>query len=196
VKYASDRTTVLNETTKTYQWLEANLPVMGDGVTHYYHQGPVFVDNPDDATEQAIRWNPEEDTNVLEKDMGAVKGTNLKDICGLVGGMNAGETLRVRASDGMTKDFAYSNVYTPTARQGPIVVTWHCTGSTFSSCPGGYTGSGYPDGMRLVWFADTAVNPWGNMSSGTTTGMSRRILSIGITISPVLNTIPPQPGSQ
>jgi PKD repeat protein len=161
VKYASDRTTILNETTKTYQWLEANLPVMGDGVTHYYHQGPVFVDNPDNATEQSIRWNPDEDTNVLEKDMGAVKGSNLEDICDLVGGMNAGETMRVRASDGMTKDFAYTNVYTPPARQGPIVVTWYCTGSTFSSCSGGYTGPGYSDGMRLVWFADTSVNPWG-----------------------------------
>ncbi len=29
VKYANDRTTILNETTKTYQWLEANLPVHG-----------------------------------------------------------------------------------------------------------------------------------------------------------------------
>ena len=41
------------ETTKTYQWLEANLPVLGDGTTHYYHQGPVFVDNADPAVEQA-----------------------------------------------------------------------------------------------------------------------------------------------
>ncbi|MCK4460148.1 MAG: hypothetical protein KAU52_10600, partial [Methanosarcinales archaeon] len=29
VKYASDETTVLNETTVTYAWMEANLPVYG-----------------------------------------------------------------------------------------------------------------------------------------------------------------------
>ena len=74
MKYANDGTTILNETTKTYQWMEANLPVLGDGVTHYYHQGPVFVDDPNEVTEQQARWNPDEDTNVLEKDMGAVKG--------------------------------------------------------------------------------------------------------------------------
>ena len=39
VKYAKDGTTVINETTVTYQWIEANLPVQGDGKTHYYHQG-------------------------------------------------------------------------------------------------------------------------------------------------------------
>ena len=70
VKYANDGTTILNETTKTYQWLEANLQVFGDGTTHYYHQGPVFIDNADPVIEQALRWNPAEDTNVQEKDNG------------------------------------------------------------------------------------------------------------------------------
>jgi len=93
VKYANDGTTILAETTRTYQWMQANMPVLGDGTTHYYAQGPIFVDNPDPAVEEQLRWNPSEDTNVQEKDQGAVKGTNLKDICDLVGGMNAGETL-------------------------------------------------------------------------------------------------------
>lgn len=93
VKYANDGTTILTETTKTYQWLEANLPVLGDGTTHYYHQGPVFIDNADPVIEQELRWNPYENISVQEKDNGAVKGTNLKDICDLVGGMNSGETL-------------------------------------------------------------------------------------------------------
>ncbi len=38
VRYAADNVMVINETTVTYQWMEANLPVMGDGATHYYHQ--------------------------------------------------------------------------------------------------------------------------------------------------------------
>ncbi len=41
IRYAENGT-ILNETTVTYEWMEGNLPVYGDGVTHYYHQGPVF----------------------------------------------------------------------------------------------------------------------------------------------------------
>ena len=56
VKYANDKTTILNETTKTYEWLETNLPVLGDGTTHYYSQGPTFneTDPYDDAEWQNI----------------------------------------------------------------------------------------------------------------------------------------------
>lgn len=41
IKYASDGATILNETTATYGWMEANLAVQGDGVTEYFHQGPI-----------------------------------------------------------------------------------------------------------------------------------------------------------
>ena len=87
VKYAVDGFTILAEKTVDYRWMEQNLRVYGDGSTHYYHQGPVFIDDPDPAKQAALRWNPEEDTNVQEKDMGAVKGTNLADLCNLVGGL-------------------------------------------------------------------------------------------------------------
>jgi hypothetical protein len=153
VKYANDGTTIIGETTKTYQWLEANLPVLGDGTTHYYHQGPVFVDNADPVVEQQLRWNPGEDTSVEEKDNGAVKGTNLKDICDLVGGMNAGEKVKLKSSDGFSKTFAYENVYNYPARQGPMGITWYKDGQ--------YVDSGYTDGLKLVFFADTSSNPWG-----------------------------------
>ncbi|HWS21200.1 MAG TPA: PKD domain-containing protein, partial [Methanoregula sp.] len=153
VRYANDGTTVLNETTKSYQWLQANLPILGDGTIHYYAQGPVFLDNPDPLVEEQLRWNPGENTNVQEKDQGAVKGTNLKNLCDLVGGMNEGEYLTLRASDGLTKSFAYTNVYEYASRQGPMVITWYRDGQ--------YVDSGYADGMKLVFFADTSVNPWG-----------------------------------
>ena len=95
VRYANDNTTILAEQTLTWQQMRDTLPVLGDGVTHYYHQGPVFVDDPTNEThEQELRWNATEDTNVLEKDMGAVKGTNLKDLTDLVGGMSPGEEVR------------------------------------------------------------------------------------------------------
>jgi len=152
VLYAADEYTILNETTVDYRWMEQNLPVRGDGTTHYYAQGPVFVDDPDE------RWNPAEDTNVLEKDMGAVKGTDLRDLCELVGGMEPGDTVTLRASDGFSKRFAYENVYEPPSRQGAMVITWYH--ANFSYVPG------YTDGMRLVFFADTSTNPWGIHAMG------------------------------
>jgi hypothetical protein len=159
VKYANDRSTVLSEKTLTYQEMRDTLPVQGDGSSHYFHQGPVFIDNSDEDVEQQLRWNPDEDTNVLEKDMGAVMGTSVKDLCDLVGGMTDGDTLLIKSSDGMSKSFAYKNVYTPPSRQGPMVITWSCTGNP--GCTGQYPDKGYSDGMRLVFFADNSVNPWG-----------------------------------
>jgi len=153
VKYANDGTTILAEKTLTYQEMESTLPIQGDGATHYYLQGPVFVDDHNEATEEKLRWNPDEDTNVQEKDAGAVKGTDVRDLCNLVGGMKSGETLKIKASDGMIKEFAYKNVYNPPARQGPMVITWYKDGQ--------YPDSGYDEGMRLLFFADTSINPWG-----------------------------------
>ncbi len=152
-RYANDGTTVLNETNVTCQWMMSNLPVLGDGVTHYYHQGPVFIDDPDEATEEMIRWNAAEDTNVREKDMGAVKGTAVRDLCDLVGGMHPGDTVTIGAIDGFSKTFAYRNVYHPPDRQGPMVITWYREDE-------GYVPD-YSSGMRLIFFADASTNPWG-----------------------------------
>jgi hypothetical protein len=153
VKFASDNVTVLNETTITYQEMETNLPVLGDGITHYYLQGPVFVDFADPVRQAQLRWNAAEDTNVKEKDMGAVKGTDLKDLCNLVGGMEPGDLVKLKAEDGFTKTFAFENVYTPSARQGPMVITWYNKDE-------GYVPD-YRQGMRLVFFADNSTNPFG-----------------------------------
>jgi hypothetical protein len=152
VKYAADGSTILNEKTIDYRWMEQNLPVKGDGITHYYLQGPVFVDKPED------RWNPAEDSNVKEKDMGAIKGTDLKDLCNLVGGMSPGDELKIVATDGFSKAFAYENVYEPSSRQGPMVIAWYRADK-------GYVPA-YDDGMRLVFLADTLVNPWGIHAMG------------------------------
>ena len=154
VKYANDGTTVMNETTVTWQWMRDNLPVLGDGTTHYYHQGPVFADDPANQSHQEeLRWNPAEDMNVKEKDYGAVKGTNLRDLCDLVGGLSPGEEVTLKAIDGFTKKFAYRNVYEYSSRQGPMVITWSKDGSTPDAA--------YDEGMKLVFFADTTGNPWG-----------------------------------
>jgi hypothetical protein len=152
-KIGADGKTVLSEKNLDYLWMEQNLPVQGDGVVHYYHQGPVFVDNADPVAEIVQRWNPEEDKNVKEKDMGAVKGTSIRDLCELVGGMEPGDTLRLKASDGFSREFAYENVYNYSSRQGPMVLTWYRADE-------GYVPN-YTTGLRLVFFADTSTNPWG-----------------------------------
>jgi hypothetical protein len=163
VKYANDDTTILDQVTVNYTWMEANLPVLGDGITHYYLQGPVFVDDPDEATEQALRWNPQEDINVDVKGMGSLKGTNVRDLCELVGGMSPGDEVKIVSSDGWNKRFAYKNVYEYTSRDGPMVLAWYNAAET----PGTWElqGVGYvPDyyqGMRLMWFTDTSTNPGG-----------------------------------
>ena len=208
VKYANDGTTILSEKSLTYKEMESSLPVLGNGVTHYYNQGPVFLDNPDPVIQEQLRWNPGEDTNAFpEKDMGAVKGTDLRDLCNLVGGMAPADTLKIKASDGFTREFAYKNVYTPPSRQGPMVITWFKDGT--------YPDSGYSDGMKLIFFADTSVNPsgqhvfgnfdwhesadpqyWYYYQSGeqkypTTTGLSAKYVSDIL----IYSSLPPSSGS-
>ncbi|WP_165075234.1 PEGA domain-containing protein [Methanogenium sp. MK-MG] len=131
----------------TIAWMEKNLPVMGDGTTHYYLQGPVFDESEDP-------WNPDEEINCYpDKDMGALRGTDVAALCDLAGGAHRGDVILIRSEDGFRKSFPYANVYTPPSRQGPMVLAWERDGQK--------AGAGYYDGMRLQFFADTSVNPWG-----------------------------------
>ncbi|HPW10777.1 MAG TPA: argininosuccinate synthase, partial [Methanoregulaceae archaeon] len=114
-EYGADGTPSMNKSV-TIQWMEANLPVQGDGTTHYYHQGPVFVESKEG------QWDRNETTNF--KDMGAVKGTAVRDLCDLVGGMNAGDDVMVKAVDGYHVEIPYENIYYPDPRQGNITVCW------------------------------------------------------------------------
>ncbi len=140
IKYASDGATILNETAVTYEWMKTNLPIQGDGITEFYLQGPVFDWPPGP-------WDPDETTNF--KDKGAVKGTNVKDLCDLVGGMSPGDEIKVSASDGFSKWFNYTNVYEPQPRQGPIVLCWYKDGNYVPD---------YEEGMQIVFFADNSTN--------------------------------------
>jgi hypothetical protein len=143
VRYAPDGTTVLSEKTVDYKWMEGNLPVQGDGVTHYYHQGPVF---------QGDMWDPEETVNL--KDKGAVMGTDVKDLCELVGGMSPGDEISLCAVDGYCVKFAYDNVYEPLYRQGPIVLCWY-KGDDGSGYGAGYPGNdAFSEAMQIVFFAN------------------------------------------
>jgi hypothetical protein len=137
VKYAADGVTVLNERTISHTEMQSLLPVQGDGIRTYYHQGPTFDPNN--------FWDPDETLNLKIK--GALKGTDLRDLCDLVGGMSPGDTVRITAADGFSKVFDYANVYNPAPRQGRIVVSWY-------SDQGGYVPT-WEDGMMLAFFAET-----------------------------------------
>jgi hypothetical protein len=114
VKYNPDGKTVLAEKTVDYQWMMKNLPVQGDGKTHYYHQGPVF---------EGDVWDPAETTNL--KDKGAVKGTDVRNLCELAGGMDEGGEVIIKAVDGWSTTLAFDNIYQPPDIQGPVVLTWY-----------------------------------------------------------------------
>lgn len=143
---------IIAEKTVDYLWMQENLPVQGDGVTHYYHQGPVFSDDKE------VAWDRNETLNY--KDHGAVMGTDIADLCGLVGGGAPGDEIMVRSSDGYHVEFPYENVFSPDPRQGPMVVTWYNGEDAVSGerAGVGYTPDDYYSGMRLIFFADDSTN--------------------------------------
>ena len=159
VKYADDGATVLSERTVGYEWMEDNLPILGDGLTHYYHQGPIF---------EGDIWDPAETNNL--KDKGAVMGTDVAQLCSMVGGIGPGEELMMRAVDGWSIRFKYSNIYEPTERQGHVVLCWYNgedaqVGERYGE---GYVGNdGYRTALQLVIMAGT-TNPEGKYVFGNT----------------------------
>lgn len=195
-KYAANNySTVLNETTVNYTWMEANLQIYGDGVTHYYFQGPIFQseweaahpngtwnDTPICAEDtipgttvtftnapdciEADRWNPEEDTNCggpegsVPKDLGAVKGTDVNDLCDLVGGLSAGDSVNIQANDNFAKEFPAEVFYDPDPAVGRGILCWYTKDSQESFSGTGYVPN-FTVGMRLAFLADNTTNPWG-----------------------------------
>ena len=146
VRYAADRTTILAEKTVSYEWMKENLPVHGDGATHYYHQGPVF---------EGDMWDPAETQNL--KDKGAVMGANARDWCDLVGGMVAGDEISFASVDGWHTEFAYENIYEPMERQGPIVLAWYNGEESSEKSGKGYPGvDGFHTAIQMVIMAGTA----------------------------------------
>ena len=159
-KLANDGSTVLNEVTVTVEEMMAGspeLPIYGDGVTHYYFQGPSF--DPDNM------WDQTELVNVDSRDYGACMGTDVKDLCELAGGASAGDKIKIKASDNFYKMFAADDIYNPEPEQGKLIVTWY-TADTADGTSGYVTDDSYSTGMRLIFFAET-LNPDGKHVFGT-----------------------------
>lgn len=144
------------EQTIDYHWMEQNLPIIGDGIIHYYHQGPVFQGDP---------WNPNESVNL--RDMGAIKGTSVLDICNLSGGLRDGDEVMIKAADGYHVQYDADFLQSPHPRAGPLTIAWY---NGAESGAGERQGTGYvPEyytGMRLIICAsenpDTGKRVFGN----------------------------------
>ncbi|MDD2249378.1 MAG: hypothetical protein PHF90_06540, partial [Methanocorpusculum sp.] len=131
--YASDRSTLLLKGTYTLEEIIA-LGNIGDGVTHIYLQGPVFAGDQDPSK----YWDPTESINVLEKDMGAVRGTTVKTLAQIVGGIPPGSSVQIVSTDGWRKTFSSSYIIDPPSRMGAMFLAWEKNGVKVSE--------GYNDG--------------------------------------------------
>lgn len=193
-RYAVDGVTPVNETTKTYQWMEANLPVYGDGNTYYYYQGPVFENEweanygvsfpeyrtdwggtPPDWLNSSEMWDrywngsgydQREETNWQTKNLGKLRGTRIRDLCDLVGGLPEGQRARIIAVDNVDQVIPYSVLYAPSTALGPYVLTWWSEGAGESGATSGYSGPDYTNGMRATFFADASRNENGEHVAG------------------------------
>ena len=139
---------LMKTTSINYSTMQATLPVQGDGTTHYYCQGPTFV--------PTNLWDPAETLNL--KDKGTVQGTDLKDLCNLVGtpvgGIPAGATVKLIANDGYGVTFQWDNISNNSRYK--FVICWKNNGS-YTDTPGA---GQYTSGMQLVFF-DNVTNSAG-----------------------------------
>jgi uncharacterized repeat protein (TIGR02543 family) len=148
-KYDTDGTTVLAQEVLALADLQA-MTIQGDGNTHYYMQGPTF-----NSTSFETMWDPGETENL--KDKGAVMGTDVKDLCDLVGGAVSGDDIEIKASDGYGERFHFDDVYTPEPEQGKFVVCWYTRDAGDTSpklYPDGAYVPDFADGMQLVFMVD------------------------------------------
>jgi hypothetical protein len=91
-----------------------------------------------------------------------VKGTSVRDLVELVGGMQPDDTVIVKASDGYYLQFPYDVIYTDVPRRGPLAICWYIgegdkKGEDQKS---GYVPA-YDDGMKLLFLADNSTNAEG-----------------------------------
>lgn len=148
VKVGTDGKTVVNETTVDYEWMAENLPVIGDGETRYKYEG--ITNNPEDV------WDEEQTFPGGFKIDAAVKGTSLRDLVNLVGGMEPGTSLVLVASDGYETKLGYPTVYpNPDAltRAGEAFLAWYKDGKTVPEFKDGYQlfFTGGEDSIFSLW---------------------------------------------
>ena len=140
---------ILNTRTISWQEMQSQKNVYGNGSAHYGFEGPYTT-----ATTKDALWDTtESDNNISSRDYGAAEGTDAADLCGLAGGASPGDTISFIGSDGFSKIFDYESVYNerlshPLPDLGRMVVTWYTQDAQETN-----NGSvpDYNTGMRLLF---------------------------------------------
>ncbi len=143
VKYDEDQVTIIDEIIVDHVWMEANLPVIGDGETIYRYEG--ITNDPDDV------WDAAETYPGGFKLHNAIKGTRVSDLCDLVGGMGSGTEIVFVAKDGYETRLPYSSIYPDPAvyaRQGDAILAWWGDGAYVPD---------YKDGIRLFFTPEDKI---------------------------------------
>ena len=149
VKYGADRVTEVAIVSVDYTDLIGQFDVYGDGETLYKFEGLCFP--------PADPWDEAETYPGGFKISEPMKGTSIKDICSLAGGMNEGTEITFIAKDGWTSKLSYDVIYNDPSEVpalGTPVLSWY-----------GYTGSGsekgampgYGDGFRIFFANDDHI---------------------------------------
>ncbi len=153
VKKSADGT-VLSSVSVSYEELKKKFAVIGDGTGTYSIQGPVM----DEYLESVGMWDEQEtfppcgsSSDPRYKVHEAVKGTPLKDVLSLAGGIQAGDAVTLIADDGFRHTFtdAYRYVYSPDPAMGTMFLAWSKDGSDGLSA--------YPETYRLFFTSDDSV---------------------------------------
>lgn len=117
---------------KNWTEMQASMPTA-------YSNGPVYMQGP--TFDSADPYGTAGQNMILYY---GHNGTYVSDLTDLVGGMAAGDEIFVKASDGMTRYFNYTNVYAPASGQGDLVLAWW--DSTSGAVPG------YSEGIRSFFY--------------------------------------------
>jgi len=113
IKYAANNYSYA-ESSATRTWTQ-----MQSSFTNVDSKGPVYMQGPTFNTSDPYGDAGENMILYYEHN-----GTYVRNLTDLVGGMSAGDEIAVKASDGMTRYFNHTNVYTPMDRQGQMVLAW------------------------------------------------------------------------
>ena len=142
VKYADDGVTELSNVTVTWEWMAENLPIYGDGVTEYKFEGICFP--PNDP------WDMAETYPAGFKVSEQIKGTSIRELCDLAGGVDTGTEVKFVATDGWISKFPYEVICEPADCVGEPVLAWYSAGW-------GGPMPDYADGFRLFFVTDDHI---------------------------------------
>jgi len=143
VSAATQEVTVIKYAANNYSYAESsvtrNWTEMESSMTKAYSNGPVYMQGP--TFDSADPYGTAGQNMILYY---GHNGTYVKDLTDLAGGMSAGDEIFVKASDGMTRYFNYTNVYAPASGQGELVLAWWDSSS--GAVPG------YSEGIRSFFY--------------------------------------------